>query len=167
MNLRPPACKAGALPAELSAHLQQTPCISMSYINTSFIAFVKFTLFSTKMREFWPQIGPKNLSNFKLWWNGMPHPVDGFPDLVVHFEVENIDLEAGDTEATLTGKLFPGSSLSSRSSIRPPIVPGLEINKPIHPVPWEQADSPIAINPDWKPHVLSIPSELAGRPPYG
>ena len=73
----------------------------MSYINASFIAFVKFTLFSTKMREFWPQIGPKNLSNFKLWWNGMPHPVDGLPDLVVHFEVENIDLEAGDTEPPL------------------------------------------------------------------
>ncbi len=46
---------------------------------------------------------------------------DGFDDLVVHIETENLNLVAGDTEATLTGKLGDETPFEGTDSIR--IVP--------------------------------------------
>ncbi len=42
---------------------------------------------------------------------------DGFPDLVVHIEVENLDLTEGDIEAVLTGELMDGTPIEGSDAV--------------------------------------------------
>lgn len=43
---------------------------------------------------------------------------DGDLDLVVHFRVQETGIEAGDTDATLTGETFDGTPFEGTDSVR-------------------------------------------------
>ncbi len=49
---------------------------------------------------------------------GIDQDGDGILDLVFHFETQQTGIDAGDTQACLTGKLFDSTSITSCDSIK-------------------------------------------------